>query len=324
MNLSVVIPTYNRPELLRRVLEALCRQTLPRDRFEVLVVDDGSPQPLDDLAAGFSPRLPVRFLRKPNSGLASTRNFGAAQARGDVLLFLDDDIVACPEFLAEHLRVHEAEDRVVALGALPHPDDLAVTPFLYYLNRIVHYDLFLRFGSADRIPLPPLNGNSSIRRCHFEAAGGYSLTFSSYGGEDTELGYRLLKSGLRFVYAERARGYHYHSKGFEAYKRDMYSSGVTMVDIVRKHPEVISRVNLDLAAGRLGDLPPGKRVKRLVFLVLVHAPILVKAMEWIVALGERLELKRPLYPLYLVAAHYYYGMGMRQEIERAGLRATGG
>src|SRR5207244_516998 len=82
---------------------------------------------------------------------------GAAHATGDVLLFLDDDILPVPEFLHAHLEVHEQDGQAVALGALPHPDDQPRTPFLYYLERVLHYDLFLRYGSAERIPLPPLN-----------------------------------------------------------------------------------------------------------------------------------------------------------------------
>lgn len=316
MNLSVVIPTYDRHALLRHGLEALTRQTLAAERFEVLVVDDGSPHPPDSLVAGVDGKLRLELLRKPNGGLASARNFGAARAKGDLLLFMDDDILPGPEFLEKHLEVHAREARAVALGSLPHPDDLPLTPFLYYLNRVIHYDLFLRYGSADRIPLPPLNGNSSIRRRDFEEAGGYDLTFSSYGGEDTEMGYRLVRRGLKFVYAPEARGYHYHVKEFEAYKRDMYSSGVTMVRIVRKYPEVLSRVNMDIVEGRLRDLSAGKRAKRVLYRALERAPVLVRAMESFIAATERFGWNRALYPFYLVASHYYYGLGMREEVAR--------
>ncbi len=318
MRLSVVIPTFNRDDRIRRALEGLGRQTLPAERFEVLVVDDGSPRPPDPVVREFAARYHVRVLRKPNGGIGSARNLGAGHAMGEIVVFLDDDILPCPEFLAEHLAVHERDARAVGLGSLPHPDDLPLTPFLFYLDRIRHYDLFLRYASADRIPLPPLNGNSSVRRVHFELAGGYDPAFAGYGGEDTELGYRLVKSGLRFVYANGARGAHYHLKGYEDYKRDMFASGVTMVRIVRRHPEVRSRVNLDLVAGPTRDLTLEKRAKRAAFLTLERFPILVRVLEGAIAHLEPRGWNRVLYPFYLTASHYRYGLGMREELARGG------
>ena len=316
MKVSVVIPTFNRPDALRRGLDGLAGQTLPADRFEVIVVDDGSGRPPREVVAGFEGRYPVRLLEKPNGGLASARNHGAAHAEGEFLLFMDDDILPCPEFLEAHLAAHEGAPRVVALGALPHPAIIPRTPFLYYLERVLHYDLFLRYGSAENIPLPPLNGNSSIRRVEFEDAGGNDTTFSRYGGEDTEMGYRLLKRGLRFVYAPAARGWHYHVKDYEAYRRDMYSSGVTMVAIVRRYPEVLSRVNLDLVLPDPGPLSPGKRVKRFLWRFLERRPKAVSALERFLVVASRAGWGPPLYPFYLVASHYHYARGMHDELEK--------
>jgi glycosyltransferase involved in cell wall biosynthesis len=267
----------------------------------------------------FEGRLDVTLHEKPNGGLASTRNHGAARARGELLVFLDDDIEPCPEHLAEHLAAHEARDRVVALGSLPHPKDLELTPFLYYLNRVLHYDLFLRYGSIDRIPLPPLNGNSSIRRACFEEAGGYDTSFSRYGGEDTEMGYRLLRRGFTFVYLPRAQGFHYHVKGFDAYTRDMFSSGRAIVAIVRRYPEVRARVNLDIVTASPRDLPPGKLARRALLGALEKAPVLERALERTIARLAPLGLRRLLYPLYLVCGHYHYAAGMRDELGRGPL-----
>lgn len=318
MRLSVVVPTRDRTELLKRGLEGLIAQTLDARRFEVLVVDDGSAEPPVDLVRSFEGRLPIRLLVQSNGGLASARNRGAAAATGDVLVFMDDDIFPCPEFLATHIAVHEREADLVALGSLPHPDDLPRTPFLRYLERLRHYDLFLRYGSAERIPLPPLNGNSSIRLEHFRNAGGYDASFSSYGGEDTEMGYRLLRRGLRFVYAPEARGWHYHVKDYAAYRQDMYASGVTMVAIVRRHPEVLSRVNLDLVIAQPAALPAKKRARRAVWQLLARYPGLVAAIEALLVRASRPSWGPILYPFYLVASHYHYACGMRDELARSG------
>lgn len=311
MKISVILPTYERPESLQRGLAGLAAQTLPRERFEVVVVDDGSERPPSDVVAPFEARFPIRLLVKSNGGLASARNHGAARATGELLLFLDDDILPCPEFLEAHLAAHEREPRAVALGSLPYPAALPRTPFLAYLERVQHYDLFLRYGSAERIPLPPLNGNSSVRAARFAEAGGYDTSFSTYGGEDTELGYRLLKRGARFVYVPAAKGWHYHVKDYEAYRRDMFSSGAAIVAIVRRHPEVAARVNFDLVLGGAGPLPAGKRLRRRLWLTLDRNPAIVRAMERLLAAAPRSTPATLLYPLYLLASHYHYARGMQ-------------
>ncbi len=98
-DVSVIVPTFNRPSLLARALESLAAQTLERDRFEVLVVNDCGLEPTDVVAA-FADRLDVRLLSTPeNGGLAATRNVGIANARGRYVSFLDDDDCFYPEHL---------------------------------------------------------------------------------------------------------------------------------------------------------------------------------------------------------------------------------
>ncbi len=88
---SIIIPTYSRPKQLSVCLESLTQLEYPRDRFEVLVVDDGSQMPLTDAVARISNTLNVVLLSQPNSGPASARNTGAFQAKGQFLVFTDDD-----------------------------------------------------------------------------------------------------------------------------------------------------------------------------------------------------------------------------------------
>lgn len=95
---SVVIPTFGRPEKLRQTIEALGRQDC-RD-FEVVVVDDGSPQPVTRESLPLSDRFRLRVLRQENSGPAAARNFGARQASGRILLFTDDDCLPCPAWVS--------------------------------------------------------------------------------------------------------------------------------------------------------------------------------------------------------------------------------
>src|SRR5690606_607060 len=116
---SVVIPTRDRSEVLRRTLDALARQTVPAEAMEVIVVADGCTDDTTTWLRGYRPRYRLRCGELPHSGPAAARNAGAAAAAGEILLFLDDDIEPAPGFVAEHLRSHEGSAAVVAIGPCP-------------------------------------------------------------------------------------------------------------------------------------------------------------------------------------------------------------
>jgi len=127
--LSVVIPTHQRRDLLLKVLTALAAQTLPRARFEVVVVcdgcDDGSAAAARSATAtgGTMEGLQLEVLEQANSGAATARNQGARHTRAGLLLFLDDDMIAAPDLLARHLQRHADQAGAIVIGNLPvHPD----------------------------------------------------------------------------------------------------------------------------------------------------------------------------------------------------------
>lgn len=88
---SIIIPTYNRPERLATCIQSLAHLDYSRDRFEVIVVDDGSPMPLEPVVAPFQNKFDVTLIKQPNAGPATARNTGAARASGQFLVFTDDD-----------------------------------------------------------------------------------------------------------------------------------------------------------------------------------------------------------------------------------------
>src|SRR6185295_15846913 len=102
MKLSVIIPTHDRYETLANTLAALAEQSLSADEFEVLVVDDGSREETRERIRLLAAAHRVRLIEKPQGGLASARNRGAAEAGGEFLLFLDDDVVPAPDTLEQH------------------------------------------------------------------------------------------------------------------------------------------------------------------------------------------------------------------------------
>ena len=206
MFLSVVIPTYNRLPILRQCLQALESQVLaaPLEQFEVVLVDDGSTDDtvhwLDTHASAFPH---VRLIRQDHGGPAEGRNRGVDQARGDVIVFIDSDLVVTPTFLLSHAsalqrRWHERGDRLCfTYGAVintanfdaptsePHkPTDLS---WAYFAT-----------------------GNVAIEREVLERSGLFDTSFRLYGWEDLELGERLRQMGVQLVRCPEAVGYHWH------------------------------------------------------------------------------------------------------------------
>src|SRR5512133_1561145 len=119
--LSVVIPTHNKRPVLAETLGALKAQTLPADQFEVLVVDDGSTDGTAALLDAYRPPYSFRWLAQTNLGAAAARNAGAAVAAGDILLFLDADIVAAPDLAAAHLGFQETHEAALMVGRVLSP-----------------------------------------------------------------------------------------------------------------------------------------------------------------------------------------------------------
>src|SRR3989442_890106 len=127
LRISVIIPTYAKGETLEKVLRRLEAQTLPRDDFEVVVVDDGSPDDTPERMARLAAASPLRLrhLRQENRGVSAARNRGAREATAPILVLIQDDILATPELLARHLAIHRRhpETTAAAVGRVTWPPD---------------------------------------------------------------------------------------------------------------------------------------------------------------------------------------------------------
>jgi len=324
-DLSVVIPTCNRREVLRRTLDALARQTLDPERFEVIVVDDGSTDGTDAMVRSLATSFPLRYEHAPNAGLAAARNRGLRHASRSVVVFLDDDVIPVEGFLEAHHHAHLEAPDVVVLGSLPFHPEVARSTFLWYLDRVTFFDLFKdpRKYRGSAPPMPPLNGNSSVRRIHLERIGGYDESFRAYGGEDLDLGYRLRRAGLRFVYRPDAVGYHYHVKGFDAFCRDQERAGHAVARLAERYPEIRKAKRVNLVADPWSALRGRERLQRIGLDLLIRCPLPVSLAGLAVrVLGRSYRLRRVLVPLYRLGSHYHYAVGMRNYL-REPTRGTG-
>ena len=206
MFISIVIPTYNRKPILEKCLIALEQQNFqvnhPIETYEIIVVDDGSVDGtvnwLQDCAFPH-----VRVFTQEHQGPAAARNLGVQAARGDIIIFIDSDLVVTDRFLqahAEALVQGEAKlgnDRLFTYGAVintcnfdnPTSEAYKITDFsaAYFAT-----------------------GNVAIARHWLEEAGLFDTRFQLYGWEDLELGVRLKKLGLKLIKCPEAVGYHWH------------------------------------------------------------------------------------------------------------------
>ncbi len=226
--ISVVVPTYRRPDLLERCLGSLAAQDLPADRHEVIVVDDGSADRTTDVLGTWSRGLPqLRALtQSENRGPAAARNRAWREARAPVVLFLDDDIVVPPALVRTHVELHRSADdpHLGILGRVDWAPELAVTRFMHWLDRSglqFAYDTWLRPGPVDPPYAAFYTANLSMRRSLLEASGGFDERFPFPAYEDIELAWRLARHGFRMEYRPEAQAYHSRPIDLPTFRRRM-------------------------------------------------------------------------------------------------------
>ena len=235
--LSVVVPAFNRADILPRTLDALANQDLESSRYRVLVVDDGSTDATAEVVARFVDSRPGLFegvVHQENRGLSAARNSGWRAARSDLVLFLDADLVSCPVLVGAHLEthaVHPQENRAV-LGHVGYPPEDARTPLRDFGNQVSRM-----WGDTENMVGKLLDwrfflgGNVSLKRSLLEKSGGFNEErfVGSEGFEDWELGVRLCREfGLGILFAPEAVAYHYHWREPAAVMANMRAYGRTL------------------------------------------------------------------------------------------------
>ena len=204
--ISIVVPTYNRARVLARLLRALERQTTPAEGFEVIVVDDGSTDATGSvLAEDYSYRL--RALSQANAGPAAARNTGIACASGEIILFVDDDVIPRDDLIERHLAAHEGRE-VVAFGRMCPPAGGRKQPFWaeWELRTLEQQYAAMLSGAFKPTFRQFFTGNASLCREDLVHAGMFNPAFRR--AEDVELGSRLEALPRDFVFADEAVVYH--------------------------------------------------------------------------------------------------------------------
>jgi glycosyltransferase involved in cell wall biosynthesis len=220
---SVVIPTYNRPGALARCLASLARQSFAPDDFEVVVVDDGSPQALS-IATTLSPGgTPVKIVRQVNTGPAGARNRGLAEARGEFVAFIDDDCEADPRWLEILLATARSHPGAAAAGTVDNA--LQRNPFAEASQILVSYVCQYYNRDAARGRFFTTNNLAFPREALVEA-GGFDEEYVRAAAEDREVCDRWHAQGRAMLTAADALVHHRHNLTFRAFVRQHYTYGV--------------------------------------------------------------------------------------------------
>ena len=229
LDISIVIPTYNRLDRLKTVTAGLERQTYPLDRFEVIIVSDGSSDGTDEFLRSYKHPLNLKALFQKNQGPAAARNLGVSQATGEFILFIDDDVVPTPELVGKHLKTHKKYDRDrVVLGPMLTPQDAVLSPWtLWEQEMLMKQYRSMTSGKWQPTARQFYTGNSSLKRQHLIDSGGFDISFRR--AEDVELAYRLAVSGVRFEYNPEAIGHHYPERDYESWIKIAYDYGMNDV-----------------------------------------------------------------------------------------------
>jgi glycosyltransferase involved in cell wall biosynthesis len=228
---SVVIPVYNRKQILKKVLNSLFVQDFPDEQFEIIVIDDGSTDGSGEMVMSMVDSMPehkrhLRYCWQERKGPAVARNQGIRMARGRLVIFIDSDLIVCPEFVRIHVNAH-TEDNFIVHGPVIHTTDLDnPTSARYKIT-----DIARAFFAT---------GNVSIKKDALVQAGLFDEDFKEYGWEDLEIGIRLRRLNMVAVRCPEAKGYHYKPKltlqHLGALKQRERERGHTAILFYRKHP----------------------------------------------------------------------------------------
>jgi glycosyltransferase involved in cell wall biosynthesis len=261
--ISAVIPTRDRAELLDASLRSLGAQTLAPDDFEVVVVDDGSVDRTAAVCADLADGVPLVYHRIAGSGISAAKNLGLFASSAPVVLFFDDDDVAHPDLLRQHLVTHaeHPDEAVAVLGRTAWAPRLTVTELMRYVTDVGKF--LFDYSSIEHGAVLDhtffWGGRASCKRMFLAAEGIFDPAFR-FGSEDIELGYRLARRGFKVVYNAEARSFMNRAVTFAEFCRRCERQGRSQHHFANvlhaDDPDVRRYCDVDGAAERWAEAAP--------------------------------------------------------------------
>ena len=250
MKYSVIIPVYNRPDEVNELLESLTLQTC-KD-FEVVVVEDGSSIPCQEVVEKYSDRLDIHYYNKPNSGPGQTRNYGAERSHGEYLIILDSDCILPPGYF----EAVEKELQSSPVDAFGGPDRAHAS--FTDIQKAINYSMTsffttggIRGGKKKMDKFYPRSFNMGVRRSVYQTLRGFSkMRF----GEDIDFSIRIFKAGYRCRLFPSAWVYHKRRTDLKKFFKQVHNSGIARINLYKKYPESLKLVHLLPALFTLGTV----------------------------------------------------------------------
>jgi peptidoglycan/xylan/chitin deacetylase (PgdA/CDA1 family)/glycosyltransferase involved in cell wall biosynthesis len=283
VKLSVVIATFNRRHVLERTLPTLLAQDLPSESYELIFVVDGSTDGTSEMLRRLEPKCALHVLEQSHRGPSAARNKGIHAARGDLVLFLDDDILCPSNLLRQHCATHPSLDPLIVHGPIYVAPD-SPTTLIKYRTEVWYERYYRSLEETDGLQLSQgtisVIDSSISREIHRYSIGSYLSVFSSIinssiplrllhacGGfderapskEDLDLGLRLWNMGVHFRHNPQAAAYELFMKSSQEFlQKQVEGDAKAEVYLSRKHPEYrpLSRVS------GLAETHGGKRLLR--------------------------------------------------------------
>ena len=276
MKYSIIVPVYNRPDEVDELLQSLCQQEV-KD-FEVIIVEDGSSIPCDDVCRKYKEQLDLKYFMKRNSGPGQSRNYGAERASGEWLIVLDSDVVLPPGYLKaveEGIPTPSPSRGEGSLDTLPSDDATsnanqaplpsggagggffsafggpdASHPSFTPVQKAISYSMTSFFttggirggkkkGALDKFY--PRSYNMGIRREVYQQLGGFSkMRF----GEDIDFSYRIVEAGYKTALLPDAWVWHKRRTDFRKFFRQVFNSGIARINLEKRHPGTMKLVHM--------------------------------------------------------------------------------
>jgi glycosyltransferase involved in cell wall biosynthesis len=296
--ISVIVPTYQRRASIERLLLALTRQDLPAEKYEVIIVVDGSLDGTLEWVENYRTPFLLKCFWQSNQGRAAAINRGIDAARGDVLVFLDDDMEPTPS-----LHPHSG-----VLGAVPIYFEPSSPPVMRYIGEKFNQHLERLSQPGYKLNLRDFySGNFSIQRSVLLDAGLFNDLFKLYGNEDLELFWRLRQAGIPVRYCAEAMAIQHYEKDYAALARDNIAKGKTSNLIAQLHPDVMPEIKLSTYSRETLKWRLVRAVLLLLSRLWWHTPqIMIRFMTW---LEKRKPAHLSLY--YRLSLDYFYWLGAK-------------
>jgi glycosyltransferase involved in cell wall biosynthesis len=261
---SIIVPAYNAAQTIQDCLNTLFQQSVERDCYEIIVVDDGSTDATPDIVTSYSS---VRLIRQANAGPAVARNRGAQEARGEILLFTDADCVPAHDWIERMIAPFQRSDvKIVGVKGTYLSCQRALTARFVQLEYEDKYRRMARFEYIDFID----TYSAGYRRDVFLTNGGFDTSFPTASVEDQEFSFRLARRGHKMVFVPEAHVYHLgHADTLSKYLRKKFKIGYWKVLVHKWHPDKM-----------LADTHTPQMLKIQLLLAAVFAILLMGGMVW--------------------------------------------